>query len=399
MAVLTIYCPILRNSTGVDTDGSVRICCHSTYGVDYFNSIENKRFADYASVSEILNSKTYKKLRETFSSGKFPAMCSGCEESEKKTGHSPRLGMIGKENGSTSDSIKLKYLLISLDNNCNLKCRSCSPRYSSNINKDFVKAGGNTNDDIDFKINNKSLGALLDDDRWVVETFKDIEELEITGGEPFLSPLFLKLIKRIDQLKLSNNIQINIITNGTVIKNDYFNFLAQFKKVNILISIDSVGDKLEYIRYPIKWHTLNRNIELYLSMLDSYTNMSISFMTVIHAYSIQGVVDLIKQLYKYRNRVSFIPSFDFIKDPVSLIINVLEISRLKDILTDLENLYADYERDLEVDNDSLGRFNVLISSLRSYINDYNRGDVIGFKVITSIFDRIRKQDYNKTFLD
>jgi sulfatase maturation enzyme AslB (radical SAM superfamily) len=84
--------------------------------------------------------------------------------------------------------------------------------------------------------------------------------ISFRGGEPFLSDTNFYIL---EQLIKNNNSScfISFITNGSTELTDYQkNTISKFKNVNFCFSIDGIDPVYEYIRYPLKWHTLNKNI-------------------------------------------------------------------------------------------------------------------------------------------
>jgi sulfatase maturation enzyme AslB (radical SAM superfamily) len=68
---------------------------------------------------------------------------------------------------------------------------------------------------------------------------------------------------------------VSFVTNGSIILNDrQKEILLKFKNLNICVSIDGVGPSFEYIRYPLKWDLLLKNLKLFREIT---SNISVSF--------------------------------------------------------------------------------------------------------------------------
>jgi sulfatase maturation enzyme AslB (radical SAM superfamily) len=111
--------------------------------------------------------------------------------------------------------------------------------------------------------------------------FSKLKYLKLLGGEPLLEQE--KLIKILKQCDLKN-LSVNLITNTTIIPNqELSNLFAQCKKVNVSLSIDSVGKLNEFLRKGSKWiQTVenikwfqNRNYDLYVHSVASIYNVNV----------------------------------------------------------------------------------------------------------------------------
>ena len=57
----------------------------------------------------------------------------------------------------------------------------------------------------------------------------------------------------------------------TNVNEDFYNLVAQFKKVRLMMSIDGTGDTFDYIRYPGKWKQIDKNIH---KLIDFVNNLA-----------------------------------------------------------------------------------------------------------------------------
>jgi organic radical activating enzyme len=144
----------------------------------------------------------------------------------------------------------VNHYKIDTSNVCNGTCVTCNSNASSSWaqlnrknNQPFTPLWQTTESEVD---------KIIDYTTAVAISFR--------GGEPFLSDTNFYIL---EQLIKNNNSScfISFITNGSTELTDYQkNTISKFKNVNFCFSIDGVGPVYEYIRYPLKWHTLNKNI-------------------------------------------------------------------------------------------------------------------------------------------
>ena len=140
---------------------------------------------------------------------------------------------------------------ITSSNTCNSTCITCSSAASSlwgqlesrngvTLQKNWSMNLEHFTDDIDFA-NAESIGFL--------------------GGEPLLSPTNFKILEQLIKHK-NTDCFINFQTNGGVeLSQRQRDILSEFSNINMSFSIDGVGPVFEYLRYPLRWDLLLKNID------------------------------------------------------------------------------------------------------------------------------------------
>jgi MoaA/NifB/PqqE/SkfB family radical SAM enzyme len=104
--------------------------------------------------------------------------------------------------------------------------------------------------------------------------FGTAQRINLLGGEPMFDPRSFQLLKKL--LDHGNDqCFISFVTNGSVCLNDFQkNILKEFQNLNICFSIDGIGKRFEYMRWPGKWNDLLHNLEQYKTITD---NLSVSY--------------------------------------------------------------------------------------------------------------------------
>ena len=242
-------CPLPWVSLEVSAMGGIKPCCLVEEPVA---NIKTSTFADAA------NSETMTAIRNAMLAGGKPAACAKCWEAEA-AGHVSKRQHAIKKYGTPTQQ-QFRFLDLKLGNICNIKCRICGDTSSSQWATETYR---NTGD--------KRRYALMSTaGRWPRETpaFWDeiaqhlltIEEIEITGGEPLLIREQFAVLRKAIELGVSKNISIHYNTNGTVFPEDALqNIWPHFKKVELAFSIDNVGDRFTYERYPANWSEVKSN--------------------------------------------------------------------------------------------------------------------------------------------
>ena len=242
--------------------------------------------------SEVWKSAEINKVRKKMLSNKPVDLCKTCYNEEKSGIASHRIRsneywskIINKEDvlRNFTKSGHYKGHVLSLDlrigNTCNLACTMCNPNESTLWFRQMEEFQKNLSY-FDFKKPIKSLRFYLADQilksrsslmKWHEreELWEDlkiqlsyVKEIVMGGGEPFLTPSQEKIISYCIEKKYAENIELCYHTNGTLIKRGFFEKWKHFKKVMLFISLDGVGDKNKYIRYPSNWEKLVKNIKL-----------------------------------------------------------------------------------------------------------------------------------------
>jgi hypothetical protein len=176
-------------------------------------------------------------------------------------------------------------------NFCNLKCLMCHPYKSSSFASESLKLGENIEiftitkplikPTANKKVNDEIQGYVLE----------RLNEIKLTGGEPFMIPYTYELLEKAVQLKSSYNQYLRITTNGTNIPKikgkDIFDYIPHFKWVTFNISIEAWGSRNNYIRYPSNFDEILQNANL---LANSFPNVSVTFVSTINSLNI-GYVD------------------------------------------------------------------------------------------------------------
>ena len=99
------------------------------------------------------------------------------------------------------------------------------------------------------------------------------------GGEPMLSSIeqHQNLLDHYIQTGQAKNISIHYTTNATIFPDQ--NWLSRWKnfaEIDLQLSIDGIGNRYEYLRYPADWSTLNKCADQYLKLQQQESNIKSS---------------------------------------------------------------------------------------------------------------------------
>ena len=274
MPISPTVCAVPWMHLAFEPSGQVVPCCMtSTY--NYFSGNLNTM-----SIEEIWNSDNQKALRKDMINGIEPKICSKCFDRERVTGESSRtfhardfpevvaaIPDVTEPDG-TCTTMDLKYWDFRFSNLCNMKCRSCGPRYSSSWVPDARKLGYADQEKV------WSIDAVDDTTNFefLDKQIENVKRIYFAGGEPLLMPehwqiLDMLVAKERFDVKLSYNINCSTLEYGKKNIIDYWS-KWNFGKLEVWPSIDEIGDRAELVRSGTVWPKVEQNL-IELSQVNS----------------------------------------------------------------------------------------------------------------------------------
>jgi len=196
---------------------------------------------------------------------------------------------------------------IQLGNICNLKCKMCSQMYSHMHGMETKEIGEQDPEWLHWvkeqgaNVNNwtNELGIKQEWYRSKETKLKmfghisrNITQLVVIGGEPTLIPEFYELFEYCDQQGTLKDKNVTIVTNLTNTNTRLTKWLPKLKKWQIWASVDGVGERTEYIRYPSKWNTILNSLEFYRNILNENGNITLS--PAVQLLNIDQLDDIVK---------------------------------------------------------------------------------------------------------
>ncbi len=300
------------------------------------------------------------------------------------------------------------YLDLRLGNLCNLKCRTCNPTNSTQIDREWKKIDAQTNHDHSrfwkkYNITRAPIDNWYESDQFwhsVEENLPYLKKIYMTGGEPTLIRRNLEFLRRCKELGYASKIEIFFSLNLTKIEDDFLECLQGFRKVRINGSIDGYGTVNDYIRFPSRWKDIDSNLRK-LASLDGLP-LEIGTSTVIQPYNILNLPKLFGYLEdvnrQSRNKVLIDSLFcthpdflDIIHFPPQL--KAVALKQLKEYRSQ-SRLYRSISKNGLFFRNSLDS---TIKRLESGLHSQDADLVRDFQNYTVKLDRFRKQDFSKVF--
>lgn len=283
--------------------------------------------SDNISLDEIFFSNAFKSLRADLKNGVKNTLCNYCWELEDKTGHSPRLTALKNTESDYStqqdETLEIKKLDLLTDENCNLRCRMCTPSSSNSLRIDVTAI-------VDKKLPllenwpNNSVHYSRQDPKGtktffnmsdtyaqeIVAMSDSLKEIKFTGGEPTISSTFWNIVDNIN----NPNIKLHLTTNGTKFNTRLLTAIDKFDEKHFTISIDGVDETYNYIRHPFTWSKLQNNIQK-LCETQNNKNTSIHFCSVLTSYNILNLHYLVQYIENLSNKFNCNIQWKCIPDP------------------------------------------------------------------------------------
>jgi MoaA/NifB/PqqE/SkfB family radical SAM enzyme len=311
------FCPLPWIHIATRPNGDVRLCCTSNASgagevdektIGLVKKGETNLNLRDNTIEEIWNSDFMKQTRLQMLKGEIPSSCRKCFVEESNGIISKRQWetevwnnrldldqIIKTTNEDGSLPLHIPYFDLRLGNMCQLKCVMCSPHDSSSWIKDW-KLQYPLYQNLDLKIDQRwdnqydyswyRKGSFLDS---MKDQAKNIRELYFAGGEPLLIPEHYKILEFMIDSGNAANCVLRYNSNGVELPDKLFQLWNHFKSVKFNFSIDDIGQRNDYIRFPSKW----KNIVSNLKKLDETSdNVSVNVACAVQLLNVLTITDL-----------------------------------------------------------------------------------------------------------
>lgn len=312
-------------------NGHMRLCC--TSNASSAGPLNDKQYGgevgilkrenglpanfNHTDLETAWNSAYMRTVRTQMLNGEIPPSCMKCFKEEESGYQSKRIW----ENRLWKDRIDMKQLLeetkkdgtipnkmyyvdLRFGTKCNLKCIMCSPHDSSLWVQDWNK--------LYPRIENPSLKELMtwpnkgkvhgasynwykDNKKFwnqLLEQIPNMQQIYFAGGESTIIPEHYELLEKCVEKGYAKNIELRYNSNGVDMPERLFQLWNKFKRVVFHFSVDSIHEMNDYIRFPSRFH----HIEKQLDRIDSETSDSVvvTIACAVMALNIYYLPDFIK---------------------------------------------------------------------------------------------------------
>ena len=305
------FCNFPWKQIYISTSGNHRICCMNPDNITkddgyfHFNMTRDK-------ISDSWNSEYMKDMRVKLMNGEKHDNCKRCYQQEQ-LGHQAMRDDYGMEDLIKKTAKDGTYneqpnnLELHFGNLCNLSCKMCSQNYSTTIGKELIKMGEKDPEFLKWvksqsgNVNNWTgqLDVTYDwfkDEKIRLEVFeyvsKNVTALQVIGGEPTVIKEFWELLEYLDNKNTLAEKDLLVSSNLTNVNPKLTRWLGKTNSWMVAASIDGIGDRNRYIRYPSDWNTILRNLKFYNEIIAKTKKGQISYGPAIQLLNIDQIVDL-----------------------------------------------------------------------------------------------------------
>lgn len=252
------YCTLPFIQFANNVEGKYQACCIANL-TDY--TITKTKPMDF------FNSEYMKNLRKDMLGDEITDTISGtckkCIHNERVSGRSKRIdnhrSTVSDEtiqkslNGEDITPTQIEYLKLKIyGNKCNLRCYMCSPISSSKVAADWKKHGEWNRPAIINPYQEVDPNFLYEG---LDEVIPYLDMIELVGGEPLMFPELLDFMGWMIDRGYAEKLTLRFITNGTIVDPEIFSYFKDFRKVQMIVSVDAYGKKDDYIRDGSNWNT------------------------------------------------------------------------------------------------------------------------------------------------
>lgn len=306
-----VFCdkPFIHNY--IHTNGKMRLCCTTIQDLPTDNNY-NLFDANTHSMEDYWNSNRMKEIRRKMIAGEKIRDCERCYKQEEQGAESLRtqegIQQYTKEtlpDGTLNRSAET--MQVQMGNICNLKCKMCSQMYSHMHGTETRDIGVHDPEWLHWvkeqgaNVNNWTNELGIKQEWYKNKEFKlkmfehinkNITQLNVIGGEPTLIPEFYELFEYCDQQGTLGSKNVTIVTNLTNTNPRLTKWLPKLKSWKIWASVDGVGERTEYIRYPSNWDKVLQSLEFYRNLLGDNGNITLS--PAIQLLNVDQLDDIVK---------------------------------------------------------------------------------------------------------
>lgn len=254
-------------------NGGQSLCCRSNHtdavswamkpGTTDLQTFDNTRLTDMA------NSETFVRVREQMLAGERPVECEGCWRDEaagipsKREYENTRWQHIVPELEQTAVLSKpnYRYVELRLGNVCNNACVTCNSFSSSKWYSDEVKISKDLPWFTLRPMENFKWHDRPEFYKELAELSDDVEEIYINGGEPTLIKAHFGYLESLISNGQAANVHLVYSLNMMDIPDRLTALWEHFKRVTVNCSVDDIGDRNFYIRWPSVWEDTVRSIQ------------------------------------------------------------------------------------------------------------------------------------------
>ena len=373
------------NALELSPDGTCQVCCKIEKEIKKPDGTKFNLVRDQ--LDDVWNSEDINLLRQKFLNGEEPIECHKCWVEESTGNFSLRQQTL-----NTSVNIQNptpSYVSLKLSNKCNLACRICGPHLSSLWEQQYKKNNMDLGDKEYFlhvKDDKLTSGNNSTFRRWA----PGFKHVLLYGGEPLINQEVLEFLDFCVDTHIAKNIDLVLNTNGTICNDTIISKLNQFKRVALYLSIDDIGERFEYQRWPARWDKISENIRKFCSLNSPFDVKFYPTFSILNTLQLKEILDGLSQFKVPINLTNIIHA------PAHLALRSASPALKEQMIKSIEAIdFSRYQLDGEMDYSSIFIKNILIPTPEEFPTQ--KDWYITFRRILDQSDSIRGQNFKSFF--
>jgi sulfatase maturation enzyme AslB (radical SAM superfamily) len=287
------FCLLPFLHKAIDSNGDYKPCCVADPHKTKDGQVANINFIH---LDEFVKSKEIADFKQQFKDNQRSELCANCWTVDDQGGESHRKRIMtffmnkSWESGESqlykkleaffNDNKEWTEVAVELDKvespwdleiepgtTCNFKCHFCGPYASSSWQSDQKELYGTSTEEVS-KFTKMGHWAL-DSELWNSEVMFAGKKFHFMGGEPMLIDAHFKFLKRLSERIDAKQVIISYNTNASKLPPQYAldQVYNKFKTNRVAFSIDAIGDRFHYQRYPGDWTVAENNMKTWISAI------------------------------------------------------------------------------------------------------------------------------------
>lgn len=281
------FCPIPWTGLMYNFDGTVKNCIRSSSPI---GNIQNKP------IEQIVNGVQNTHTRFNMIIDQPGPRCSPCYDLEREKNSfdiiSDRVFYLKELKTVPLDTYKepvtfdLHTVDVRWSNLCNFSCVYCGPEFSSKWS-----------DELGVTINTPADHNKEQFKNYIFKHAAQLKHVYMAGGEPLLMKENLEFLELLKEKNPDVNLRIN--TNLSKVDTAIFDLVCEFKNVHWIVSVESIEEEYEYIRYGGVWINFLDNLKR-INQLNHKISFNMLHFLLNH-HSIFKCIDFLKGMGFHNN--------------------------------------------------------------------------------------------------
>jgi hypothetical protein len=193
-----------------------------------------------------------KERQDNLQGGELPTNCWICRNTEQRGEYSRRQSWNERLGTDWQNLDSVIELDLQSDFSCNLACRICGPQYSTLWRQVESKEKFAESKKFKVRVDNNNVFEMLN-----TIPLNKIRQIKFQGGEPFISNTHIQILEKLQDTVDLSQLSVWYLSNGTTrVSDKVLKFWEKLKMVEIYFSIDDLGPRMEYQRWPCNWQEI-----------------------------------------------------------------------------------------------------------------------------------------------